>query len=144
MNYIDINRAKLIYRETIKVSGGGEDSIINIGSLESILEHIQNDDYYPTIEEKLNHLVYSVNKNHCFVDGNKRLSITLGTDFLIVNGYYKIIRKFITEMENISYHLAAGKISKELLQKIINSLLNEIDFSESLKLEIFMSINNEN
>ena len=144
MNYIDINRAKLIHRETIKVSGGGEDGIINIGSLESILEHIKNDDYYPTIEEKLNHLVYSVNKNHCFVDGNKRLSITLGTDFLIVNGYYKIIRKFITEMENISYHLAAGKISKELLQKIINSLLNEIDFSESLKLEIFISINNEN
>lgn len=144
MNYIDINRAKIIHRETIKVSGGGEEGIIDIGRLESILIHIQNDDYYPTIEEKLNHLVYSVNKNHCFVDGNKRLSITLGTDFLLVNGYYKIILKFITEMENISYHLAAGKISKELLQKIIKSLLNEIEFTESLKLEIFTSINNEN
>jgi len=144
MNYIDLTRAKIIHRETIKISGGGEDGIINIGTLESILEHIQNDDYYPTIEEKLNHLVFAVNKSHCFVDGNKRLSITLGTDFLLVNGYFKIIRRFITEMENISYHLAAGKISKELLQKIINSLLNDIDFSESLKLEIFMSINNEN
>ncbi len=143
MNYIDLTRAKIIHRETIKISGGGEDGIINLGALESILEHIQNDDYYPTIEEKLNHLVYAVNKNHCFVDGNKRLSITLGTDLLLVNGYFKIIRKFITEMENISYHLAAGKISKELLQKVIISLLNDIDFSESLKLEILISINNE-
>ena len=142
MNYIDLTRAKIIHRETIKISGGGEDGIINLGALESILEHIQNDDY-PTIEEKLNHLVYAVNKNHCFVDGNKRLSITLGTDLLLVNGYFKIIRKFITEMENISYHLAAGKISKELLQKVIISLLNDIDFSESLKLEILISINNE-
>ncbi len=143
MNYINIERARLIHAETIKISGGGEYGIIDIGRLESILEHIQNDDYYPTIEEKLNHLVYSVNRNHCFIDGNKRLSITLGTDFLLVNGYFKIIRKFITEMENISYHLAAGKISKELLQKIINSLLNEIDFNESLKLEILMAISDD-
>ncbi len=144
MDYIDLTRAEIIHRKTIEISGGGEDGIINIGTLESILAHIRNDDYYPTIEEKLNHLVYAVNKSHCFVDGNKRLSITLGTDFLLINGYFKIIRRFITEMENISYHLAAGKISKDMLQKILNSIFYEIDFSESLKMEIFMAINDEN
>lgn len=44
--------------------------------------------------------------------------------------------RFMVEMENISYHLAAGRISKELLQKLVHSFLEgEIDFSESLKLE---------
>ncbi len=70
--------------------------------MESVLGFIQNDDYYPSIENKLTHLIYSVNKNHCFIDGNKRLSITLGIKFLLINGYYKYIAKFINEIENIS------------------------------------------
>ena len=38
-------------------------------------------------------------------------------------------------MENISYHLAAGRIEKELLQRLIHSFLeNELDFDEELKL----------
>ena len=40
------------------------------------------------------------------------------------------------EMENISYHLAAGRIEKELLQKLVHSFLEgESDFSEDVKLE---------
>ncbi len=140
MNYINLEKAKLIHRETLKVSGGGEEGDINVGSLDSVLEHIQNDDYYPTFEEKLCHLVFSVNKNHCFLDGNKRLSIALGAGFLLENGYLKIVGKFISEMENISYHVASGKISKDLLQAIIYSILYEIDFSENLKLEIYNAI----
>ena len=94
----------------------------------------------PTTEDKLTYLIYSVNKNHCFIDGNKRLSITLGIEFLLINGYLKYIAKFIDEMENISYHLAAGKISKNLLFKIVTSILNDIDSSEELKLEILDAI----
>lgn len=44
--------------------------------------------------------------------------------------------RYMVEMENISYHLAAGRISKELLQKLVHSFLEgELDFDESLKLE---------
>jgi len=47
-------------------------------------------------------------------------------------------------MENISYHLAAGLIEKDLLQRIIHSLLeNERDFSEELKLEILTIISQD-
>ena len=47
-------------------------------------------------------------------------------------------------MENISYHLAAGRIEKELLSDIIHSILmNEQDFDEELKLRILMAINDE-
>ena len=140
MHYIDLERAKLLHKETIKVSGGGELGILNIQYLESVLEFIQNDDYYPNIEAKLTHLIFSVNKHHIFVDGNKRLSITLGIDILLINGYYKYIEKYISEMENISYHLAAGKISKDLLLKIVTSIINEIDYSETLKMEIYNAI----
>jgi len=44
-------------------------------------------------------------------------------------------------MENISYHLAAGRIDKELLAEIIHSFIeNEHDFDEALKLKILLAI----
>ena len=143
MIYLTIERAIEIHRETIKNSGGGDYGQINIGYLSSCLAHIQNDDYYPTFEDKLVHLIWSVNRNHSFSDGNKRLSIT-GAAFLIINGYMACLGRFMVEMENISYHLAAGRISKELLQKLIHSFLEgELDFEESLKLEYLEASANE-
>ena len=142
--YIDIDQALSIHEKTVEVSGGGSLGRINIGLLESVLEHIQNDDYYPTFEEKLTHLVFAVNKNHSFSDGNKRLSISLGIQFLNLNGYLYCLGRFIAEMENISYHLAAGLIEKELLQCIIHSILeNERDYDEALKLEILTIISQD-
>ena len=43
-------------------------------------------------------------------------------------------------MENVSIHVASGKIGKNLLRKIIESLIYEDDYSEELKLEIFEAI----
>ena len=144
MFYIDIEQAVHIHEKTVQVSGGGDLGAINIGLLESVLEHIQNDDYYPAFEDKLTHLVYAVNKNHSFSDGNKRLSISLGIQFLNMNGYLYCLGRFITEMENISYHMAAGLIEKDLLRHIIHSILeNERDFDEALKLEIFSIISQD-
>lgn len=138
--YIPKDLAIEIHRNTIKYSGGGDYNIINIGFLDSVLEHIQNDDYYPTFSEKLTHLVWSINRNHSFSDGNKRLSITLGAQFLLLNGYMFCVRRFLEDMENISYHLAAGRIDKELLSKLIQSFLDgEDDFNEVLKLEYLLA-----
>ena len=142
--YISKKQAEHTHLKTIEYSGGGSTSEINIGYLESALEHIQNDDYYPTFEEKLIHLIWSINRNHAFLDGNKRLSITLGVQFLSLNGYLFCIERFLREMENISYHLAAGRIDKELFAEIIHSFLqNENDFCEELKLKILLAIDNQ-
>jgi death-on-curing protein len=104
---------------------------------------MQNDMYYPEFEDKLTHLIWSINKNHSFSDGNKRLSITLGLQFLSLNGYLYCIKRFLFEMENISYHLAAGNIDKDLLQDIIHSFIeNEEDFEEALKFRIFIAMSN--
>ena len=142
--YIDIEQAVRIHEKTVQVSGGGDVGAINIGLLESVLDHIQNDDYYPAFEDKLTHLVYAVNKNHSFSDSNKRLSISLGIQFLNINGYLFCLGRFITEMENISYHMAAGLIEKDLLRQIIHSILeNQRDFDEALKLEIYSLISRD-
>lgn len=123
----------------IEISGG-LGGIKNIGDLESPLEHIKNDDYYPQIEDKVTHLFFSINKNHSFNDGNKRSSIVLAAFFLEINGYDYMVFKFITEMENIAVHVADNRIDKELLFEIISSLIYEEDYSEELKLKIIACI----
>ena len=117
-------------------STGGDEGIVNIGMLESPLEHIKNDDYYPTMEDKLNHLVFSINKHHAFQDGNKRSSLALGAYFLELNGYDFIVKSFIKQMEDISIWVADNVISKELQLEIITSILYEDEHSEHIKLQI--------
>lgn len=139
--YISKDQAEETHRKTVEFSGGGDYSSLNAGYLDSALDLIQNDDYYPSFEDKLVHLIWSINRNHAFSDGNKRLSITLGVQFLSMNGYLYCIERFLHEMENISYHLAAGRIEKVLLCRIVHSFLeNERDFNEELKFDIFISI----
>lgn len=135
--YIDsIEEVIEIHKKTIEVSGGGADGIINLNSLETCLDQIKNDDYYPTFVDKLTQLFYIANKSHSFLDGNKRIAISLGMKFLLNNGYVFIVQKFAEKMEIISYHLAASRIDKELLREIINSIIYEDDYSEELKLKI--------
>lgn len=47
-------------------------------------------------------------------------------------------------MENITVWLAEGKISKDLLAEIIESLIYEEDYSEELKLKIAIAISSLN
>lgn len=46
-------------------------------------------------------------------------------------------------MENISYHVAAGYIDKELLRKILEAILNCTYDDEALKLEVYQAISVE-
>ncbi len=141
--YITIEQAIETHKQTIEKSGGGDTTTINSAQLESVLNHIQNDDYYPAFEDKLTHLVWGACKFHCFTDGNKRIAISLGAQFLLFNGYLPLAGKFIHYMENISYHVAAGRIDKELLHKIICALLDGQEEEESLKLEIYNAIRDD-
>ncbi len=142
--YIEsIETVMAIHQKTVEVSGGGSTGVINTHSLEAALEHIKNNDYYPSLIDKLNHLVYVANKSHCFQDGNKRIAISLGMKFLLDNGYLGVIQKFASKMEMISYQLAAGRIDKELLHEIIDSIVNEEDYSESLKIKIVNCIKDD-
>jgi len=138
--YLTIEQAIEIHQKTIDVSGGGSHGPLELGKLESVLEHIQNDDYYPTFEEKLTHLFFCACKFHCFQDGNKRIAITLCAQMLLLNGYLYCASQFLHEMENISYHVARSAIDKELLGEIITAVIDEDIDNESLKLKIVKAI----
>ena len=133
--YFDVDHALKEHDNIISISGGLE-GLRDIGLLESVLSHIQNDTYYPTFPSKLTHLVFSIAMNHAFTDGNKRSSIALGAFFLEINRYESLVGLFIIEMENIVLWVAKNKVSKDLLREIIESLVINRSISEEVKLKI--------
>lgn len=139
--YFDVTHAMQTQSWIIEKSGGLP-GIKNVEHLESALGHIQNDGYYPEMADKLCHLVFSVNKNHPFNDGNKRSSIVLGAYFLQLNGYDYVVKRFVHEMENIAVYVADNLIDKTLLREVIASLLYEDDYSENLKLALIEAVSN--
>ena len=138
--YLTLEQAIKVHGKTVEVSGGGSLGQLEIGKLDAVLQHIQNDDYYPTFDAKLTHLFFCACKFHCFEDGNKRIAITLCAQMLLLNGYLRSVNGFIRESENISYHVAAGSISKELLGEWIDAVLSGDEEDEALKLKIFNAI----
>lgn len=139
--YFDVAHAIAVHDWIIEHSGGLAGTK-DIGQLQSPLQHIQNDWYYPEMEDKLTHLVFSVNKDHAFNDGNKRSSLALGAYFLELNGFDYVVKRFVKEMENIAVWVADNVIDKDLLYQIISSLIYEDVYSEELKLSILEVIHN--
>jgi death on curing protein len=110
--------------DKIILVSGGLLGIRDEGLLNSALAMIQNDLYYPTFSSKLVHLIFSINKNHCFSDGNKRTSISSGASFLLKNGWsLEFVKSFIINMEDVVVRLADDDINKDELALIINILL---------------------
>lgn len=58
----------------------GLESIIN-----TIYQTFDNNELYPSIEEKASNLLYLIIKNHVFIDGNKRIAATLFIYFLSIH-----------------------------------------------------------
>jgi death-on-curing protein len=141
--YLSLEQAIVIHGKTVMVSGGGSTGQLEIEKLDGVLNHIQNDDYYPSFDTKLTHLFLCACKFHCFEDGNKRIAITLCAQMLLLNGYLRSVNAFIRDSENISYHVAAGAISKELLGEWMRAILNGQDDDESLKLKIYQAISGD-
>jgi len=141
--YLTLDQAVEVHRKTVEISGGGAMGHLELGKLDSVLAHIQNDEYYPSFADKLTHLFFCACKFHCFEDGNKRIAITLSAQMLLLNGYLYCVGNFLRKMENISYHVAAGNIGKDLLREIIEACLEgELD-SEPLKLKILDAISKD-
>jgi death-on-curing protein len=138
--YLTLEQALEVHAKTVEVSGGGTLGQLDTGKLESVLQHIQNDDYYPTFDAKLTHLFFSACKFHCFEDGNKRIAITLCAQLLLLNGYMRSVKAFMYEAENISYHVASGKICKDLLGDWMLPVLSGNEDDESLKLRILNAL----
>ena len=124
------------YRETIEQSGGGMSGIREQAEIEKVLDFVQNDLYYPTLEDKLTYMVFAFCTGHYFADGNKRISLVIGAHFLIKNKRGWAGFHFLPYMEAYIWHVATGNIDKELLAKIIYSVINREELDEGTKLEV--------
>ncbi|PZT47193.1 death-on-curing protein [Helicobacter valdiviensis] len=127
MKYITLNEAITIHDKIIELIGGLSGyNDKQISYLASALEHIKNDDYYPTIADKITHLMFSCIKFHPFLDGNKRTSIFLGMHFLDLDDKYN--EKFAEIMEDVVVNVANNTLSKnefnEILQNFIKNFSN--------------------
>ena len=141
-SYLTYNEILSIYQKMIDKSGGGFAGVLDDGAIQSILEFVQNDDYYNSFVDKLTFLVFRFCRGHYFNDGNKRIALTIGTAFLLHNGYFWAARNFMAQLEAIVYHIAASNIDEDLLHRIIHCIVNEQDYDEKLKIDIANAISN--
>ncbi|MCZ4355024.1 type II toxin-antitoxin system death-on-curing family toxin [Enterococcus lactis] len=138
--YFNVNHA-IITHDMLIEKTGGLNGIKERGLLESSLGHIQIDDYYPTFEEKLLHLIFSIAQNHVFVDGNKRTAISLGAYFLLINGYPSwIVGDFIEKMEDIVLLLVEKLLTKEECGEYMALIISENPFPELLQMKLISSL----
>lgn len=134
--YISFEEVMDVYQKTIDNSGGGFAGIRDEGGIHSVIEFMQDDLYYPTFVSKLTYLVFGFCSGHYFSDGNKRIALTLGVYFLHKNKYYRTARFFMRQVEAIVYHVAASHIDKNLLERIMQCVVDGIDYDEALKIDI--------
>lgn len=134
--YIDYETTLDTYIKTIDSSGGGFHGIRDEDGLRSVLEFMQNDIYYPTFEDKFIYLTFRICTGHYFNDGNKRVALTIGVRFLILNNKFWHGCSFMKSFEAIIYHVAEGAIDEQLYSRGVKFFLSNEEPSEAYKLEL--------
>lgn len=116
MRYLALGEALHIHQRVIQESGGAT-GVRDLGALESALAQPRmtfgGEDLYPTIPEKASALMFSMVRNHPFVDGNKRAGHAAAETFLLLNGFE--IEAPVDGQERIVLALAAGVLGRDQL-----------------------------
>lgn len=85
--FLDLEAALAIAARAVE----GEPVVADYGLLESALARprasVLGHDAYPSLHGKAASLLHSLVKNHCLVDGNKRLAWLATTVFCYINGF---------------------------------------------------------
>ena len=112
----------MLHTQLILQTGGSEgvrDYNLLDSALETPFQSFGGDELYPTIQAKAARLGYGLIKNHCMIDGNKRIGTHSMLVFLALNGIeLKYMQK---ELYETILDVAAGKIEYEdLLQWVLD------------------------
>ena len=112
----------MLHTQLIQQTGGSEgvrDYNLLDSALETPFQSFGGDELYPTIQAKAAKLGYGLIKNHCMIDGNKRIGTHSMLVFLALNGIeLKYMQK---ELYETILDVAAGKIEYEdLLQWVLD------------------------
>jgi death on curing protein len=74
-----------VHKRIIATSGGKDgikDTALLDSAVSSIYQTYDSKELYPTLIEKAARLCFALNKNHPFIDGNKRVSMHMLASFL--------------------------------------------------------------
>ena len=129
--WLNIHDVCAIHGEILAISGGAS-GILNQGNLESTLNKPKNLYHYGnevTLYELAASYGYGFVKNHCFVDGNKRVALIAVYTFLSING----IELTASEVDAASFFLelaASLEKQEESMEKLVSWLQ---DNSESIE-----------
>ena len=112
----------MLHAQLIQQTGGSDgvrDYYLLDSALETPFQSFGGDELYPTIQAKAARLGYGLIKNHCMIDGNKRIGIHAMLVFLALNGIeLKYTQK---ELYETILDVAAGNIEYEgLLQWVLD------------------------
>jgi len=125
--YYWLNKQEVIalHDEAVKDFGGSL-GVLNEGALESSIMRLQVAHSEP--ESNICDLAaaygYGLVKNHCFVDGNKRIAFITVDVFLIRNGYELVAPE--VEAVEVMVDVAKGKLSQAELATWLTSNIEEI------------------
>ena len=114
MKYLSPEQVLFIHSRLIDTSGGMHGTR-DIGLLQSAVARPKatfgGKELYPDLFHKAAALMESLARNHPFIDGNKRTSITASGIFLSMNGY--MLACSSKELERFALSVATGNVSLE-------------------------------
>lgn len=123
--WLDMHDVCAIHGEILAESGGAS-GLLNEGALESTLNKPINLYHYGddiTLYKLAASYGYELVKNHCFVDGNKRIALIAVYTFLFVNG----IELTASEVDAVSIFLdlaASPETQEKSIEKLAHWLQN--------------------
>lgn len=102
MKRLNKEQILMLHSQIVEQTGGSPDAR-DINLLESAIETpfqaFAGEELYPTIQEKCTRLGYGLIKNHCMMDGNKRIGVHAMLVFFDLNGIeLKYTQKELYEM----------------------------------------------
>ena len=116
MIYLSVEQVLFLHDRLIEETGG-EHGVRDLGGLESALARPQavfgDTEFYPDIFAKVAVLMDGLTRNHAFIDGNKRISISTAALFLQVNGYRLTARN--PELEEFAMYVTTLKPSVDTI-----------------------------
>lgn len=126
--WLDSHEICAIQGEILAESGGAS-GVLNKGAIDSTINKPKNLYHYGdnvTLYELAASYGYGFAKNHCFVDGNKRVALIAVYTFLEING----IELTASEVDAANFFLdlaASLETQEESMQKLANWLQNNSD-----------------
>ncbi|HHY06441.1 MAG TPA: type II toxin-antitoxin system death-on-curing family toxin [Clostridia bacterium] len=113
----------IIFHEKIVQATGGSDGIRDFGLIESALSSafvtFDGKDLYEDTEDKISAITFALIKNHCFVDGNKRIGVAVMLLLLNLNNIN--ISYSQEELINLGLEIAGGMIGIKEIKRWINN-----------------------